>query len=219
MRPRPTWQFSDGPIGEGGVGILLFAGAIAHSVAVGTGWRPIGSSGIVTATSSNELHEIDGKPALDFVSRYLDSTGPASYGNPLAIYEDGADVPYLRVLQQSDPATGRIQIGGSVPVGARVTLTTASTDDILGGVSDALARATASFPAGARPEAALLFSCTVRQFLLGSRTGQETDLARAALGPGLPFAGLYCNGEIGPGGPGGDSRFLNETFVTVLLGS
>ena len=89
---------------------------------------------------------------------------------------------------------------------------------ILAGASGALAQAAEAFPGGGRPQAALVFSCMVRKYLLGSRTDQETALTRAAL-PDLPFAGLYCTGEIGPITPGAGSRFLNETFVALLLGT
>jgi small ligand-binding sensory domain FIST len=44
-------------------------------------------------------------------------------------------------------------------------------------------------------------------------------MARDAYGSDVPLAGLYCAGEIGPVVDGGTSRFLNETFVTVLLGT
>ena len=44
-------------------------------------------------------------------------------------------------------------------------------------------------------------------------------MAREELGPSVPLAGFYCAGEIGPIGGATSSRFLNETFVAVLLGT
>jgi hypothetical protein len=35
----------------------------------------------------------------------------------------------------------------------------------------------------------------------------------------VPVTGLYCFGEIGPVRGAGGSRILNETFVTLLLGT
>jgi hypothetical protein len=113
-----------------------------------------------------------------------------------------------------------VTLFGSAPVGATVQLTTANTEDILAGTKDALARATAEFPAGSTPQAALMFSCAVRKFLLGSRTKAEVAMAQAEFGSSVPLAGLYCAGEVGPILTGvKSSRFLNETFVTVLLGT
>jgi len=213
----PTYQFSGDHITADGLIVMIFSGPIHHSVAIGTGWKPIGSRGIVTRADRNLIREIDGKPAMDFLHRYLDVTGPASFGNPMAIYEPGVEEPYLRVALATDDA-GAVSIIGSVPVGAVIQLTTANTTDLLAGASGALTRAAEAFPDGMQPQAALVFSCMVRKYLLGSRTDQETALTRAAL-PDLPFAGLYCTGEIGPIGPDGASRFLNETFVALLLGT
>ena len=108
------------------------------------------------------------------------------------------DESYLRAIGGTDVATGSVFVSGTIPVGATVQLTTADTAEILAGPRRRSRRATAEFPAGARPEAALIFSCAVRRFLLGSRTGVEAELARTVYGPSMPIAGLYCFGEIGP---------------------
>jgi hypothetical protein len=215
----PTYQFCDDVVATDGVAILLFSGPIKFSAAVGTGWRTIGASGTVTRSEYGALHEIDGRPAIEFLARYLDVTGPASYGNPLAVIEAGGEQSYLRAIQGSDAVSGSVHLAGSIPVGATVQLTTANTDEILAGTQAALARATAEFPDGSRPEAALIFSCSVRKFLLGSRTHVEAELAQSEYGPAMPLAGLYCYGEMGPVRGTPTSRYLNETFVTVLLGT
>jgi hypothetical protein len=164
------------------------------------------------------VHEIDGKPAVEFLKRYLDVSGPAAYANPLAVREEGSEDFYLRAIRPSEPGSGSLIVAGSVPVGASVQLTTTSTDEILAGTKDALDRAVDTFPPDATPEAALIFSCAVRKFFLGGRTHEEAELARSVLGD-LPTTGMYCYGEIGPV-PGMDrSRFLNETFVALLLGT
>ena len=73
------------------------------------------------------LHEIDGQPAIAFLARYLDVTGPASFGNPLAVVEAGGDESYLRAIIGTDPASGSVFVAGTIPVGAVVQLTTADT--------------------------------------------------------------------------------------------
>jgi hypothetical protein len=214
----PTYQFAGDRITVDGIVVMVFSGPLHHSVAIGTGWRPIGSPGVVTGAKRNLITEIDGRPALEYLHRYLDATGPAAFGNPLAVYEPGVTEAYLRVALRSDEVEGSVSIIGSVPVGSTIQVTTANTTDLLDGTAGALTRAAAAFPAGVEPQAALVFSCMVRKYLLGSKTGRETELTRAAL-PDLPFAGLYCTGEIGPISPDQGSRFLNETFVALLLGT
>ena len=44
-------------------------------------------------------------------------------------------------------------------------------------------------------------------------------MARSELGPSVPLAGLYCYGEIGPVDGATTSRFFQETFVALLLGT
>lgn len=215
----PGYQFCADRIVQDGITVLLFSGPIAYSTAVGTGWRAIGVKGTVTRSGSGAIHENDGHPAIEFLARYLDVTGPAAFGNPLAVIEAGADESYLRAILGSDPASGSVVLTGSIPVGATVQLTTADTDDILAGTEAALARATAEFPAGSKPEAAMIFSCAIRQFLLGSRTQVEAQMARSEYGASISLAGFYGYGEIGPIRGAATSRFFQETFVTLLLGT
>jgi hypothetical protein len=215
----PSWQFCGDRISSEGVAVLLFSGPIQFSIAVGMGWRPLGASGTITRSGPGRVEEIDGRPAMEYIARYLDVTGPASFGNPLAVREIGTDGSYLRAVVGSDPASGSLALFGSVPVGATVQLTTATTDDILAATRQSLADASADFPTGFRPEAGLMFSCAVRRFLLGSHAGTEVELAKAEFGPAIPLAGLYCYGEIGPVLGSATSRFLNDTFVTLLLGT
>ncbi len=214
----PTFQFCNDSVAEDGVAILLFSGPITHAVAVGTGFKPIGPMGEVTGSGFGGIQEIDGRRAIEFLAPYLDATGPATYGNPLAITEPGLSEPYLRAIQGSDLDSGSVAIAGSIPVGSRVQLTTAGTDEILAGTKAALHRAGEDFGAPG-PEAVLIFSCAVRKFVLGSRTRVEAELASAALKPSVPFVGMYCFGEVGPIAGAANSRFLNETFVTLFLGS
>ena len=215
----PSWQFCNERVTSEGVAILLFSGPVAYSIAVGTGWRSLGASGVITRSGPGQVGEIDGRPAVEFLARYLDVDAPASYGNPLAVREVGANESYLRGVAGSDPTSGALNVFGSIPVGATVQLTTATTEDILSGTRESLAAATADFPAGTQPEAALMFSCVVRRMLLGSRASTEVELARTQFGPSVAMAGLYCYGEIGPVSGSASSRYFNTTFVTLLLGT
>ena len=95
---QPSFQFCADRVSDDGVAVLLFSGPIAHSTALGTGWRTLGATGTVTRAGSGVVHEIDGQPAIAFLARYLDVTGPASFGNPLAVIEAGGDESYLRAI-------------------------------------------------------------------------------------------------------------------------
>ena len=77
----------------------------------------------------------------------------------------------------------------------------------------------ATFPGGRTPEAALIYACATRRYLLGTRVGREIEAVRGVLGTATPLAGFYCMGEIAPMGSGEPSRFHNATLVSILLGS
>jgi hypothetical protein len=199
--------------------ILLFAGPLAFSFGVQTGWSVVGPRATITRTSDAGVLEIDGRPALDFYERYVGAARPA-VANPLAVFEDAAgDRFYLRTPMKYDHERGSIAFFGAVPEGATVQLTMAATDQIFEGAKASFADALAGFPDGARPDGALLFSCATRKFLLGTRAGREIELAREVLGPAVPIGGLYCMGEIAPMASSDQTRFHNATMVSLLLGS
>lgn len=216
MGERRTYQFCNDRVATHGVAIMVLAGNVAFSTAVGTGWRVLGPQGVVTAADYGVIGEIDNRPAADFLRDYIDPSLGGVYGNPLAIRDEGSADWYLRVVLGVD-RTGGLAISGAVPVGASVQLTTTNPESMLDATTEAVERARAAFPDGATPSAVLVFSCAVRKFMLGTRSGQEVASA-ANLLPDTPIAGMYCIGEIAPTGASPGSHFLNETFVALLLG-
>jgi len=211
-------QFLGDAVAEDALAILLFSGPLAFSFGVDTGWHSVGPRGMVTSATPEAVQEIDGSPAIDFYERYLGLREPAT-ANPLAVYEPGSERFYLRTPTGHDRENGSVTFFGGIPTGSTVQLTVAGIDDIFVGTGDAISEAMAAFPDGAQPEAALLFSCAVRKFVLGTRASHEIEMAREMLGADMPVAGFYCLGEIAPMSSADLSRFHNETMVAVLLGS
>jgi len=213
-----TYQVCNDAVSDTGIAIMLMAGPLAFSTSVGMGWRILGPQGVVTTSEYGVIRTIDGRPAVDWVGSYLDLNSGRTAGNPLAIKDAGSDDWYLRVVLRADD-DGGLLIPGAVPVGATVQLTTTNPDDMLDATYEAVERARAAFPGTDDPSAALIFSCAVRKYLLGTRTAKEVETAQELLPASMGIAGMYCMGEVAPTGAGRDSHFLNETFVTLLLGS
>jgi hypothetical protein len=215
-------QFANDTVTGGGLSILLFSGPLDYSFGVETGWQGVGPRATVTRVGGGRLLEIDGRPAVEFFDRYV-GTMPGQLppiANPLAVFATpSATEFYLRAATSLDRETGEVTPFGSVPEGSTVQLTVASTEDILEGARASMADALARYPAGRKPEGALVYSCVVRQFLLGTRTGREMEAVRAIVGATTPVAGFYCVGEIAPFVDGGESKFHNGTIVSVLIGS
>jgi len=205
---------------EDSIAILLFSGALDFSFGVETGWRGVGPRGVVTKASGAGVLEIDDRPAIEFYERYV-GLGQPPLGNPLAVYETPSSPAfYLRTPTSSDPASGLVGFFGPVPQGVTVQITTAGTEEIFEGTRASVTRALAAYPAGRTPDAALVYSCATRRFLLGTRAGHEVELVRDALGADVPVAGFYCLGEIAPNpGDVDNTRFHNATLVSVLLGA
>ena len=212
-------QFFGNQVLTNSLPVLLISGPLNVSIGVAHGWSPVGREAVVTRSDDYRVHEIDGEPILDFYSRYLGAGSEPAVANPLAILDEGSGQYYLRAPMAYDESDGSAIFFGSVPQGATVRLTMASTDEILDGTEASVADAMASFPEDAMPEAALIASCAVRSMLLGSRTSGEIERIRAGLSHDLPVSGFYAFGEIAPLGVDTTPSFHNETCVTVLMGT
>jgi hypothetical protein len=147
--------------------VLLVSGPLTVSVGVAHGWNPVGRKAVVTRSEDYTVYEIDGEPAV---------------ANPLAILDQDTGKYYLRAPLEYDAEDGSATFFGSVPQGSTVQLAMASIDQILNGTEVSVAHAVAGFPEETMPEGALIVSCAVRNFLLGTRTGGEIERIRAGLG-------------------------------------
>ena len=216
-------EFAGDEVIPGGISVLLFSGPLDFSFGVETGWRGVGPLATVTKVAADgRVTEIDGRRAVDFFDHYLGSSigQPPPIGNPLAVFDaHDAEAFYLRTATGLDQATGSVSFFGSLPEGSTVQFTVAATDEIVGGARSSIADALSRYPAGRQPDAALLWSCATRRFLLGTRTGREVEIVREMVGSDTPVAGFYCLGEIAPIVDGDVSQFHNATMVTVLLGA
>ena len=212
-------EFAGDVLAEDALAIMLFAGPVAFSFGVETGWHAVGPRATITRTSDAGVLEIDGRPALEFYERYV-GAGRPPVANPLAVFDEpDSERFYLRTPVNYDREHGSIAFFGAVPDGATVQLTMAATDQIFEGTRASIANALAGFPEGAEVAGALLFSCATRKFLLGTRAGREIELARDVLGAPMPIGGFYCMGEIAPMASPDETRFHNATMVSVLLGA
>jgi hypothetical protein len=121
----PPLQFCDDQTADDGIAVLLFSGPLMISVAVGTGWRPLGARGIVTSAQGGQLDRIDDRPASEFLAPYLDVTGPRRSATRSPSWMRTPISSYLRGHPGVRPATEDRPVHGGVPVGATVQLTTA----------------------------------------------------------------------------------------------
>ena len=207
------WAMADGGCASDAVSVLLVWGGLDIGVGTQSGWRRVGPSYRATRCDGNLLSELDGRPAASVLERQF---GPRVLEGlvelPLAVVE-GGDVRYLRAVYGAQAKSGALVLAGEVPEGAELCLTAATHEQILHGTQTSLDVALDSLEG--RPEALLVVSCVARKWVLGHDVSREIEILRAGC-PGLPIAGFFAQGEIGP--VAGVNRFHNCTCVVVALG-
>jgi hypothetical protein len=220
FRLTGTRQFFGREACSDSVPVLLLSGQLVYSVAVETGWEPVGEPGLVTRSEGTILHEIDGRPALEFYRRFLGETAKPMPENALAVLDENGKIECLRSTDPTFVAdTGAIRCFAEIPEGKMVRITVADRVNILDGCRASIKKAFAGYPHGKKPEAALFFSCASRSDLLGTRTKEEFGIIGPVMGNEVAVCGFYGYGEIGPRDRSEASRYHNATFVSLIIGT
>lgn len=216
-------QFCQDAVVEDGIPVLLVYGDIRMSVGVASGWVPVGRRMRVTDIDGVTLKEIDGRSAFAVFEEHFGEQMRSAFAEyPLAVYTgDSAedDWHYLRAIFQADEETGHVILTAEIPSDATVSLTNVIRPRILDGARQSIAAALEAWD-GAPPDGALIVSCAARKWLLGDQAATEFEVLRQQLqgaGVDVPMVGFYSFGEFGP--IAGESRFHNETCISILLGA
>jgi len=198
---------TDGPVGL----------AIRH------GWHCEGTAMVVTASTGNEVHELDDRLALDV---YLDlHDAPAgvekdshafaefALTRPLAVVRRG-DIAVRHVLG-ADPDARTLTCAGSVPRGAATWLASGDVASNLAAADRACADAVDAL--GDAPLLGLLvFDCAGRRAVLGDDGIVVEHQAMVDRAGSAPLAGFYTYGEVGR--IKGVNGYHNQTVVALALG-
>jgi hypothetical protein len=180
------------------------------------GWDSFGPERLITQSSGNTLHQLDGRPALELYKKYLGSAANELPGSallfPLALTVEGSDRPIVRTVLGVDEAQGTMTFAGDMPEGARVQLMRANFDRLVKGATGA-AEAVADFMGGAPTELAILISCVGRKMVLKQRVEEEVEAVRGVVGPGASLTGFYSYGEISPFAPTARCELHNQTMT------
>jgi small ligand-binding sensory domain FIST len=203
---------------DGGCAIAL-AGALRADVVVSQGCRPVGPPLRVSEARRNIVVALDGEPAAARVRRVLETLPDRDQillrrglfvGRPVAGDAAGPGDYLIRNVIGHDPESGALAVGDVVAEGEFVRLhvrdATTAREDL------ELLLAPQAFDTQAA--AALLFSCNGRgRRLYGEPDGDIAPL-QEALG-GVPAAGMFCAGEIGP--VGGRNHLHGHTASIAIL--
>jgi small ligand-binding sensory domain FIST len=173
---------------------------------VSQGCRPIGQPYIVTGVEDDVITELGGRPPLQRLREIvaglpIGERELANRGLQVGIVVDERLAAarqgdfLIRGLLGADPSTGAIEIGEVVEVGATLQF---QVRDAAGADKDlrlAVEGALAGLPG--RAAGALLFTCNGRGRRMFGVADHDASMIADLLG-GLPLAGFFAAGEIGP---------------------
>lgn len=215
--PGDTRLFYSGKVfREGAVGVAI-EGRIRVHPAVSQGCRPVGSPMTVTRADRNIIFELAGEKPIEAIKSIWqgsDSRDRALMAEGLQLgtvvdeyktdFERGDFV--IRPVMGADPNQGIIAVGDMVAVGSTVQFHVRdpeSADEDLQTTLDGL---------DFEPVGGLLFSCNGRGTNLFPDPDHDATQVTEALG--MPIAGMFCGGEIGPIG---GRNFLHGLTASLAL--
>ncbi len=210
-----TRLYLDGRSIERGAVGMLFAGAPGQ-VVVSQGCRPVGPEMVVTAVDGNVVLELAGAPALRKLREVLEGLTPQerlSFGGGPQLgvamdeYQDEHEIgDYLiRAVIGIDEGREAVAIGDVVDVGRTVRFQLRDADAARADLRLRLAPAHDA-------QGALLISCNGRGPGMFGSADSDVSLVAECLG-GIPVAGLFAGGEIGPVG---GQNWLHSFTASVL---
>lgn len=215
---KANYQFYKTEVLENSVSFLMFSGPLLYGAAVKTGWEPRGTFSRVTRSQGNIVFEIDDQSVVSFYQGYIGSDLSYAGIHPLAVYEDdNSDKFYLRAPFTPNLEDGSMTFAGDLIENSRVKITYTNSDQIIMAAKAAVTEALESYP-GTKPAVALCTSCAARKHVLGTRTIEEIALVSKDY-PDLKTIGAYGFGEFAPLQKGSPSRYHNETFISLFLGT
>ena len=174
----------------------------------------------ITRAQGNVIYEIDHISAV----QYLESLGLVTGGKlkngafflPLLISEEGIARPFIRALTTLDEH-GCAICSGDVPQGAQIAFGSYSGADVMESTTQVLTQLAQEPDASA----ILIFSCIVRQFVIGIDSMRELNQIRSMLPASTPFIASYAGGEICPlyvsSSHHAHNCFHNYSFVACVL--
>jgi len=206
---------------SGAVAVLVH-GPVEIRAVVSQGCRPIGRHFVVTKAEQNVILELSGKPPLAQLQEVFDTLTPREQelvqsglhvGRVINEYQEtfGRGDFLVRNVVGADRKSGAIAIGDFVRPGQTVQFHIRDAETADEELRELLSAARDS--GGGSPLGALMFTCNGRGTRMFSQPHHDAGALGEVLG-GIPLAGFFAQGEIGP--VGGHS-FLHGFTASIAL--
>jgi hypothetical protein len=175
----------------------------------------------ITRSKDNVIHEINHMPAI----KYLESMGLATDGKlkggldflPLLVTLGEAESPrpFVRALKSIEGACA--VCSGKMAEGAKIAFGSYNEAEVMAATAETVALAADE----KEINAALIYSCIVRQFVIGIDSMKEIKKIRDIFPQSVPFMASYSGGELAPTYVDEDAiaqnRYHNYSLVMCLL--
>ena len=182
------------------------------------GWDPFGPERLVTKSTGNVLHELDGQSALELYKRYLGDYVKELPGSallfPLSLHTEQSPLGVVRTILGIDEKSGTMTFAGDIPTGSQVRFMKANFDRLIDG---AIGAAEKSGIPGRTPGLALLISCVGRKLVLKQRIEEEVEGVQGIFGEATVLTGFYSYGEISPFTPNAKCELHNQTMTITTM--
>ena len=195
----------------------LYGSAVRVTHGSQGGWDAFGPERLVTASTGNVLHALDGRPALTLYKEYLGERASGLPSSallfPLAVRAARDQGTVVRTVLSIDEATQSMTFAGDVPVGHYARLMRANFGRLVLGAQAAGLEALGDH---AGPILSIAISCVGRRLVLRERTEEETEATLDTLPEGTTQVGFYSYGELSPHGVG-SCELHNQTMTLTLV--
>lgn len=212
----------DDAIYEDGLVGVAIAGPLQMRTVVSQGCQPISDRYVVTKADRNVIYELSGAPPLERLQEVMASLGESQgQDTRLALHLGVASDEHkerfergdfvIRGVMGADRNSGALVVTDIVKEGQTVQFQlrdpNAATEDL----NQLLAQDRLRY--AVPPKGALLFSCNGRGRRFFSSPNHDVSAVSNRMG-GIPIAGFFAQGEIGPIG---DRHFLHGYTASVAL--
>lgn len=207
MACKETFQWFDDAVHQGSAMALATRGGLSLHTTVLHGCRPLGDYFTITATDGPAVLEIEGRPALDFISDLLGKDKESSWRdyaffvtlgvNQGEKYGEFREENYQnRLCLRADiKRNALVMFEPDLKPGSEVQLMRRSID--LSYVEERVEGLLETIPAGKRPVLALYIDCAGRAARYCGADEEEAAEVVRVLNRRVPFLGLYSGVEVG----------------------
>lgn len=224
VQPGGNRLFLDGEVHRDGAVALAFGGDVRLTTLVSQGCRPVGPAWVVTDAEANVIRTLAGQPALQRLNEVYADADPVDQvrmqtglhiGLVIDEYADEHDVGgfLIRGVMGADRDTGAVAIGDRPEVGQTVRFQVRDADS-----ADEDLRRLLHDSVEPAPAAALLFTCNGRGSRLFGTSHHDAELVHDTL-DGVPLAGFFAAGELGPVGGRNHLHGFTASLLTLAPGA